>query len=67
MPEGTVKWFDTKKGFGFIEQEEGEDVLVHRNEIQSEGYMTLSEGDKVILDIAVGYRGPIALNVVKTS
>lgn len=67
MPEGTVKWFDAKKGFGFIEQEEGEDVLVHHHEIQSEGHMTLSEGDKVMLDIVVGYKGPIAVNVVKTS
>jgi len=67
MPEGTVKWFDAKKGFGFIGQEEGEDVFVHHNEIQGEGYKSLDEGDKVTFDVEQGDKGLKATNVVKTS
>ena len=67
MPEGTVKWFDARKGFGFIQQEEGEDVFVHHNEIQGEGYKSLNEGDKVTFDVEQGDKGLKATNVVKTS
>lgn len=65
MPEGTVKWFDARKGFGFIQQEEGEDVFVHHNEIQGEGYKSLNEGDKVTFDVEQGDKGLKATNVVK--
>ncbi len=67
MPEGTVKWFDAKKGFGFIQREEGEDVFVHHNEIQGEGYKSLNEGDKVTFDVEQGDKGLKATNVVKAS
>ncbi len=67
MPEGTVKWFDARKGYGFIEQEEGEDVFVHQSDIQGEGYKTLNEADKVKFDIEQGDKGPKAVNVVKIS
>jgi len=65
MPEGTVKWFDARKGFGFIQQEEGEDVFVHHNEIQGEGYKSLNEGDKVTFDVEQGDKGLKAINVNK--
>lgn len=65
MPEGTVKWFDARKGYGFIQQEEGEDVFVHQADIQDEGYRTLNEGEKVKFDIEEGDKGPKAVNVVK--
>lgn len=65
MTEGTVKWFDAKKGFGFIQQEEGEDVFVHHNEIQGGGYKSLNEGDKVTFDVEQGDKGLKATNVVK--
>ncbi len=65
MPEGTVKWFDARKGFGFIQQEEGEDVFVHHNEIQGEGYKSLNEGDKVTFEVEQGDKGLKATNVVK--
>jgi CspA family cold shock protein len=67
MAQGTVKWFNDKKGFGFIEQQEGKDVFVHYSAISSEGFKTLSEGDQVIFDIVEGDRGPSAKNVVKAS
>lgn len=67
MPEGTVKWFDARKGYGFIQPEEGEDVFVHQSDIQGEGYRTLNEGDKVKFDIVEGDKGPKAANVVKIS
>jgi CspA family cold shock protein len=67
MAQGTVKWFNDKKGFGFIEQQEGKDVFVHYSAINSEGFKTLSEGDQVIFDIVEGDRGPSAKNVVKAS
>jgi CspA family cold shock protein len=63
MPEGTVKWFNAKKGFGFLEQENGDDVFVHFSAIQTEGFRTLNEGDKVKFDIVAGEKGPSAANV----
>ena len=63
MPEGTVKWFDEKKGYGFIEQEEGPDVFVHFSGINGVGFKSLSEGDRVTFDIEHGEKGPSAVNV----
>lgn len=64
MNEGTVKWFNAEKGFGFIEQEAGDDVFVHFSAIQADGYKTLEEGQKVTFEIEEGQRGPQAINVV---
>jgi CspA family cold shock protein len=65
---GTVKWFDERKGFGFIEQEGGgEDVFVHFSALQGEGYKTLDEGQQVQFDIVAGQKGPQAANVTKVS
>ncbi|MFC1886547.1 cold-shock protein [Thermodesulfobacteriota bacterium] len=66
MANGTVKWFSDKKGYGFIEQEEGSDVFVHFSSIQGEGFKTLSEGDQVTFDIEQDNRGLKATNVVKS-
>lgn len=63
MNEGTVKWFNSEKGFGFITQNEGEDVFVHFSAIQSDGYKSLEEGQKVTFEIEDGQRGPQATNV----
>lgn len=63
--EGTVKWFNEKKGFGFIQREEGDDVFVHYSAIQSQGFKTLNEGDRVSFDIEHGDKGARAANVVK--
>lgn len=65
MPEGTVKWFNESKGFGFISRDEGGDVFVHFSSIQGEGFKTLAEGDKVSFEIEDGDKGPKAVNVVK--
>ncbi|MFD1426660.1 CspA family cold shock protein [Kroppenstedtia sanguinis] len=65
MIEGTVKWFNADKGFGFIEVEGRDDVFVHFSAIQSEGFKTLDEGDKVSFEIVQGNRGDQAANVVK--
>ncbi|MCR5792073.1 MAG: cold shock domain-containing protein [Lachnospiraceae bacterium] len=62
---GTVKWFNAKKGFGFISTEEGNDVFVHFSAIQSEGFKVLDENDEVEFDVVDGERGPQASNVVK--
>lgn len=61
---GTVKWFNSQKGFGFIEREGGEDVFVHFSAIKSEGYKALEEGQQVQFDIEQGQRGPQAANVI---
>ncbi len=63
MANGTVKWFNDKKGYGFIEQEDGPDVFVHQSEIKGAGFRTLTEGDRVRFDIVQGEKGPAAANV----
>ena len=63
--QGKVKWFSNVKGYGFIEQEGGQDVFVHYSSIQGEGYKTLEEGDVVSFEITQGEKGPQASNVVK--
>ena len=65
MPNGVVKWFSNKKGYGFIEQEEGDDIFVHHSAINMQGFRTLTEGDRVSFEIEVGERGPSAKNVEK--
>ncbi len=63
--EGVVKWFNEKKGFGFIQREDGDDVFVHFSSIQSDGFKTLHEGDRVTFEIVSGDKGARASNVVK--
>ena len=63
MINGTVKWFDDDKGFGFIEQENGPDVFVHHSAIKATGYKSLSEGNRITFDIEQGKKGLSALNV----
>ncbi len=63
--QGTVKWFDGKKGYGFIEREDGDDVFVHFSAIQEDGFKNLEEGQEVEFDIVEGDRGLQAENVVK--
>lgn len=65
MAEGTVKWFNDQKGYGFIEQEDGPDVFVHFSAIQMEGFKTLSEGQRVQFEVTDGPKGPQAANVTK--
>jgi CspA family cold shock protein len=65
MAQGTVKWFNDSKGFGFITSEDNTDVFVHHTAIQGNGFKSLSEGDKVSFDIEKGPKGPKATNVVK--
>jgi CspA family cold shock protein len=64
---GTVKWFNSAKGYGFIAREGGKDVFVHFSAIAMEGYKTLNEGDKVEFTVEEGNKGPQAANVVKLS
>ena len=63
MPEGTVKWFNDSKGFGFIQSDEGGDVFVHQSEIQMEGYRSLQEGARVTFEMTRGEKGPKAAKV----
>ena len=63
MTNGTVKWFNDQKGFGFIEQEDGPDVFVHHSNINASGFKTLAEGAQVTFEIEEGQKGPTAVNV----
>ena len=65
MMQGTVKWFNAEKGFGFISAEGGNDVFVHFSAIESDGYKTLEEGQKVEFEVVDGAKGPQAANVVR--
>lgn len=65
MTQGTVKWFNETKGYGFITCEDGSDVFVHYSSIQDDGFRTLAEGQSVSFDIEQGNKGPKATNVVK--
>ena len=65
MQEGTVKWFNNKKGWGFIQKEDGGDVFVHYSAIQGDGFKSLEEGDRVRFEIEDASRGPAAVNVEK--
>ena len=65
MIEGTVKWFNESKGFGFLSREGGPDVFVHHSEIRAEGFRTLAEGDRVKFEIVNSPKGPRAANVTK--
>ncbi|MGT2933723.1 cold-shock protein [Streptococcus catagoni] len=67
MAQGTVKWFNAEKGFGFISTENGQDVFAHFSAIQSNGFKSLDEGQKVEFDIEEGQRGPQAVNITKLS
>jgi CspA family cold shock protein len=63
MANGTVKWFNDRKGFGFIEQEDGSDVFVHHSTINATGFKSLNEGDRVTFEVEQGPKGPSAKNV----
>ncbi len=65
MVSGTVKWFNEKKGFGFIQQDGGGDVFVHHSAITMSGFRTLAEGDRVSFEVEEGQKGPSAKNVKK--
>jgi len=65
VAQGTVKWFSDQKGYGFIEQDNGDDIFVHHSQIEGMGFKTLSEGDLVSFQIGQGQKGPAAQNVVK--
>ena len=65
MNQGTVKWFNDSKGFGFISCEDGSDAFVHHTTIQGEGFKSLVEGDAVSFEVEAGEKGPRAVNVIK--
>lgn len=65
MAKGTVKWFNDKKGYGFIRHEEGRDIFVHYSAIDQPGFKTLAEGEDVIFEIEESQRGPVAKNVMR--
>jgi CspA family cold shock protein len=65
MPKGVVKWFNPKKGYGFITSEDGKEIFVHFSSLQGEGFKTLREGDEVKFEITQGEKGEQATNVVK--
>ena len=67
MPEGTVKWFNQRKGYGFISTTDGQDIFVHYSNIAGEGFKSLVEGDEVSFDIVEGEKGPRAENVAHKS
>ena len=64
MSEGTVKWFNDSKGFGFIQQDGGKDIFVHHSAIQAQGFKSLQEGQRVRFDVVDGAKGPAAANVM---
>ena len=66
MVKGVVKWFNEKKGYGFLSQEDGDDVFVHYSSIQGDGFKTLKEGDAVEFEVQDGPKGPQAVNVTMT-
>jgi CspA family cold shock protein len=63
--EGTIKWFNEKKGYGFIQQDNGQDIFVHYSSIMGDGFKTLAEGQRVKFDIEEGAKGPKAINVAR--
>ncbi|NIM14428.1 MAG: cold shock domain-containing protein [Candidatus Aminicenantes bacterium] len=65
MAEGKVKWFNTQKGYGFIEMDDGNDIFVHHSEIQDQGFRSLDEGQRVQFEIRESAKGKHAVNVVK--
>jgi len=65
MANGIVKWFDERKGYGFIEQEDGPDVFVHHSGINATGFKSLNDGDSVTFTVEQGQKGPAAVNVTK--
>ena len=65
MTNGIVKWYDNRKGYGFIEQEDGTDVFVHHSGINATGFKSLNDGDSVTFNVEQGQKGPAAVNVTK--
>lgn len=65
MAEGTVKWFNAAKGYGFISREDGDDLFVHFREIQMDGFRTLDEGDRVVFDVTEGQNGKMQASNVR--